>query len=109
MKVLEKLGEVCYNQTCVTARFRLVPKQRYAMKRKVADGASGNFRGVCPISNRATVNTEHSMCLCFLRGQVSALAWVRLSVSAVLESEKRLSFSDIFNEAGREHTAECKS
>jgi len=22
---------------------------RYAMKRKVADGMSGNFRGVCPI------------------------------------------------------------
>ena len=55
MKVLEKTGEVCYNQTCVTARFRLMPEQRYAMKRKVADGASGNFRGVCPISNRATV------------------------------------------------------
>ena len=29
--------------------------KRYAMKRKVADGASGNFRGVCPILNRATV------------------------------------------------------
>ena len=25
------------------------------MMRKVADGASGNFRGVCPILNRATV------------------------------------------------------
>jgi len=37
------------------------------MKRKVADSWSGNFRGVCPILNRATVNTEHSMCLCFLR------------------------------------------
>ena len=32
---------------------------RYALKRKVADGMSGNFRGVCPILNRANqdINT----------------------------------------------------
>ena len=28
--------------------------QRYALKRKVAGGVSGNFRGVCPILNRAS-------------------------------------------------------
>ena len=28
---------------------------RYAMKREVADGASGNFRRVCPILNWAAV------------------------------------------------------
>ena len=28
------------------------------MKRKVADGMSGNFRGVCPILNRATRNDD---------------------------------------------------
>lgn len=33
---------------------------RYAMKRKVAGGMSGNFRGVCPILNRATEILEHS-------------------------------------------------
>ena len=40
---------------------------RYALKREVAAETGRFFRGVCPILNRATVNTEHSMCLCFLR------------------------------------------
>jgi len=31
---------------------------RYAMKREVAGGLPGNFRGVCPILNRATVITN---------------------------------------------------
>ncbi|ERI98402.1 hypothetical protein HMPREF0262_02880 [Clostridium sp. ATCC 29733] len=33
---------------------------RYALKREVATHLCGFFRGVCPILNRATVNTEHS-------------------------------------------------
>jgi len=32
--------------------------KRYALKRKVAGGMSGNFRGVCPILNRATRNDD---------------------------------------------------
>ena len=31
---------------------------RYAMKREVAAFEAGNFRGVCPILNRATTITE---------------------------------------------------
>jgi len=39
--------------------------KRYALKRKVADGMSGNFRGVCPILNRANeiMNTVCALCI----------------------------------------------
>ena len=34
---------------------------RYAMKRKVAAGMAGNFRGVCPILNRA-IGIANTVC-----------------------------------------------
>lgn len=40
-------------KTCICAIIIKRDCNRYAMKRKVAGGMSGNFRGVCPILNRA--------------------------------------------------------
>ena len=83
--------------------------ERYAMKRKVADGLSGNFRGVCPILNRATVipNTVCAYASCdggiipLWHGCVNA-------VCAVSESENRDADFGIFYRSGRKHTAGCK-
>lgn len=35
---------------------------KHAMMREVADPESGNFRGVCPILNRAKRDNGHSLC-----------------------------------------------
>ena len=45
-KRLALLRTMCY--------YNLARECRYAMMREVADRVSGNFRGVCPILNRAT-------------------------------------------------------
>lgn len=66
---------------------------RYAMKRKVAGGMSGNFRGVCPISNRANQDND-TVCV------HTSSAWRQLCpVRAVLlfmPARKHLWFSELF-------------
>lgn len=53
-----KCGIINYVEFSVTTRL----PRRYARKRKVAAGMAGNFRGVCPILNRAKRDKGHSMC-----------------------------------------------
>ena len=85
-------------------------QKRYAMKRKVAGGLSGNFRGVCPILNRATVipNTVCAYASCerrivrFWRGRVRCAA-VPMSPP---NTERLFGF---FNGTDREHTAGLKT
>ena len=42
-------------KTCICAIIIKRDCNRYAMKRKVAGGMSGNFRGVCPINGRQRI------------------------------------------------------
>ncbi len=87
-----------YNNTCVTAqglyKCRL---ERYAMKRKVAGGMPGNFRGVCPILNRATVipNTVCAYASCD-SGIIPLWHGCVNAVCAVSESENRIAEFGIF-------------
>jgi hypothetical protein len=83
-----------YNISCVTATDTSVigTYQRYALKREVADGASGNFRRVCPILNRATVITKHCVCLYFLRRAVSAAFGMSKNVSYCPGAKKLSAF-----------------
>ena len=61
------------------------------MKRKVAGGVPGNFRGVCPISNRATgIPTRYVLVLLAMAGVT--LLWrecVRLCVCFPSEPSQR--------------------
>ena len=72
------------------------------MKRKVADGRLGNFRGVCPILNRATVIMDTVCAYASCEGQNTAFSMGALAVClikfSVRNSSKR--FSDFFM---REH------
>ena len=78
---------------------------RYAMKRKVADGMSGNFRGVCPILNRATVITDTVCAYASCEGQNTAFSMSALAV-CLLGSRSEIPakrFSDFFMENHETH------
>ena len=72
------------------------------MKREVAVGATGNFRRVCPILNRAAVITKHCLCLCLLAKGRSAPPFGMSLCFAV--SPGAYALSVLFIAENREHT-----
>ena len=70
--------------------------KRYARKRKVAAGLAGNFRGVCPILNRAngimnTVRVKHQAQLAY------ALTMLTLCLNMSERCSGNIDFSSFFN------------
>ena len=123
-KTLEKCAVIVYNNTCVTAQLLLLCCQgcaqmsdgawtahgksdgtdlsqrrrnakRYALKRKVAGGWPGNFRGVCPILNRATgILTRYVLMLLAMAGVDLALAWVCMAMWCLLSDVRKSGISE---------------
>ena len=80
------------------------------MKRKVADSRSGNFRGVCPILNRAAVIPSTVCVMLLARGLWDILRSFSLmhDLVPVFRSGSLLAGLGIFYKNSREHTVECR-
>lgn len=73
-------------KNCICAIIIKRDCNRYAMKRKVAGGMSGNFRGVCPILNRATeIPSTVSDVLSFYK-KLGVCNCVLMTVTRILKS-----------------------
>lgn len=109
-KTLAKSGNVVYNITCVTAQCILAIHTRYALKRKVAGGMPGNFRGVCPILNRAAV-IPSTVCVMLLARErrviLRSFGVMHSLVPCFSVRKPRCGFRDFLLES-REHTVECR-
>lgn len=109
---------VCYNISCVTAprvlcgKTQKTPDLRYAMKRKVADGRSGNFRGVCPILNRATVIPTlccaNASCDGFPCRNARKWGLLRSTIQLAITVSERQRFFGIFYEKSGNTRKRCK-
>ena len=69
---------------------------RYALKRKVAGGLPGNFRGVCPILNRATEILTQYVLMLLAKGRFLLLAFACTILVFIVSSESVNRFSVFF-------------